>query len=260
MKNFSVIFVALVLCIKLDAQNVGIGVTAPSQRLDVGGNIKFAGALMPGGNTGTAGQVLTSGGAGGATTWANTAYTGAGRFWITPATNSRSTGSVSGRGGWNLDGADNEQTQSDSLDFQSSNESGTDFTISNPGLVNNYITINKTGLYHFEGSVRYFVTANLSVILLPRAAMYFLANQPASSDLNLLLFEDRMDKTNGSETAGGTNNYNYTARFSINIHLQANSTIAFKTEINLLRFPSATDLIAMGVTSGGYISGHFISE
>jgi hypothetical protein len=44
--------------------NVGIGTTAPSQRLDVAGNVRFSGALMPGGNAGASGQVLVSQGAG----------------------------------------------------------------------------------------------------------------------------------------------------------------------------------------------------
>ncbi|MBI3221120.1 MAG: tail fiber domain-containing protein, partial [Bacteroidetes bacterium] len=48
--------------------NVGIGGT-PSERLDVVGNVKFSGALMPNNVPGTAGQVLTSAGAGLPPTW-----------------------------------------------------------------------------------------------------------------------------------------------------------------------------------------------
>jgi hypothetical protein len=44
--------------------NIGIGTTAPTEKLDVVGNIKFSGALKPGGTSGTAGQVLTSQGTG----------------------------------------------------------------------------------------------------------------------------------------------------------------------------------------------------
>jgi hypothetical protein len=54
--------------------NVGIGNTTPSEKLDVTGNIKFSGALMPNNTAGTAGQVLTSAG------------TGAVPIWTTPAT------------------------------------------------------------------------------------------------------------------------------------------------------------------------------
>jgi hypothetical protein len=54
--------------------NVGIGISSPTQKLDVAGNVKFSGALMPDNNAGTAGQILTSAGAGIAPTWAtNTA-------------------------------------------------------------------------------------------------------------------------------------------------------------------------------------------
>jgi len=51
------------------AGNVGIGTAAPSERLDVQGNVRFSGALMPGGNAGTSGQVLVSQGAGTAPVW-----------------------------------------------------------------------------------------------------------------------------------------------------------------------------------------------
>lgn len=44
--------------------NVGINNVAPEQKLDVAGNLKFTGALMPNGNTGQANQVLTSTGSG----------------------------------------------------------------------------------------------------------------------------------------------------------------------------------------------------
>jgi hypothetical protein len=60
--------------------NIGIGVTAPSQKLEVGGAIRFSGALMPNNTAGTAGQVLTSAGAGVVPTWTtlptSTTYTG----------------------------------------------------------------------------------------------------------------------------------------------------------------------------------------
>lgn len=42
------------------AGNVGIGIAGPTERLDVVGNVKFSGALMPNNNPGTSGQVLVS--------------------------------------------------------------------------------------------------------------------------------------------------------------------------------------------------------
>ncbi|MEO6327405.1 MAG: tail fiber domain-containing protein [Ginsengibacter sp.] len=49
--------------------NFGIGTTNPSQKLDVAGNIRFSGALMPNNLAGTAGTFLTSNGAGTSPTW-----------------------------------------------------------------------------------------------------------------------------------------------------------------------------------------------
>ncbi len=259
MKNllFTIIFCLPFICL---AQNVGINTTTPSEPLDVNGNANFRGAIKINGNSGNANEVLMSQGTGVDPQWRPTAYTGGGRFWILPTNNSRSTGSSSGRGGWVIDGAANQTSQEDSLDFGSSNEVGTDFTISNPSTTNNFIAVNRTGLYHFEGVLRYFATSTLSVNMLPRATLNFSANQPSGPDLNIILLEDPMDKTGGSETASSSNAYNYTAKFNFNIHLLSGTTCTFITGFNLLRFPSSTDLIAMGVSSGGYISGHFISE
>jgi hypothetical protein len=55
------------------AGNVGInyGMVAATEKLDVNGNIKLTGALMPNNLPGTAGQVLVSAGAGVAPTWFN---------------------------------------------------------------------------------------------------------------------------------------------------------------------------------------------
>ena len=49
--------------------NVGFGTSAPTQKLDVNGNIKMSGAFMPDDVAGTAGQVLTSTGSGLPPTW-----------------------------------------------------------------------------------------------------------------------------------------------------------------------------------------------
>ncbi|MBI2310320.1 hypothetical protein HYU90_00630, partial [Candidatus Collierbacteria bacterium] len=48
--------------------NVGIGTTAPTQALDIVGNLQFSGALLPNGSSGTTGQFLISGGTG-SPTW-----------------------------------------------------------------------------------------------------------------------------------------------------------------------------------------------
>ncbi len=231
-----------------------------AQNLTVPGNINTTGKIQINGNSGTTGQVLTSNG-NAAPSWQNIVTSTGGKFFITPTNNTRTTNSFTGRGGWIVDGATNPTSQEDSLDYGNiSHEIGTDFTISNPGLKNNFITVARTGTYHFEGALRYFATSAISVIMLPRATLYFKASQTTFPDLNLLLLEDPMDKTGGSEVSSSTNQYNYTGKFQFNIHLEAGTKFTFITGFNLLRFPGAADLIGLGVSSGGYISGQFISE
>ncbi|MEO5673332.1 MAG: hypothetical protein ABIQ74_01675 [Chitinophagales bacterium] len=65
--------ILLVIINVLQAQNVGIGISAPTQKLDVSGNVQFTGALMPGGSAGTLSQILTSNGPGLAPAWTTTA-------------------------------------------------------------------------------------------------------------------------------------------------------------------------------------------
>jgi len=49
--------------------NLGIGTNNPSEKLDVAGNVRFSGALMPNGSAGTTGEVLVSQGAGNPPQW-----------------------------------------------------------------------------------------------------------------------------------------------------------------------------------------------
>ncbi len=55
--------------LSVNGTNIGVGTTSPAQRLDVAGNVRFSGALMPAGNAGTSGQILTSQGPGLAPVW-----------------------------------------------------------------------------------------------------------------------------------------------------------------------------------------------
>ncbi|MCY7411029.1 MAG: hypothetical protein LH473_12220 [Chitinophagales bacterium] len=71
MRNFTLILVILGIFISefCLGQNLGIGISSPTQRLDIAGNFKFSGAMMPNGIAGTSGQVLISQGAGVAPIW-----------------------------------------------------------------------------------------------------------------------------------------------------------------------------------------------
>ena len=57
------------LNLSMNGGKIGIGTASPSEKLDVSGNIRFSGAIMPNNLPGTSGQVLTSAGAGAAPTW-----------------------------------------------------------------------------------------------------------------------------------------------------------------------------------------------
>lgn len=66
-KNLVLLF-TLLFSFTILAQ-VGIGVDPPTEALDVVGNIKFTGEILPGGVPGVSGQVLTAQGAGNPTVW-----------------------------------------------------------------------------------------------------------------------------------------------------------------------------------------------
>lgn len=76
--------------------NLGIGITAPAQKLDVAGNMQFSGALMPNANAGTTGKLLMSAGAGAPPTWGAamlnpTVTTAIGKFYASPLTFNNNT-------------------------------------------------------------------------------------------------------------------------------------------------------------------------
>lgn len=75
--------------------SVAIGNTAPAEALDITGNFRFSGAMMPNGVAGTAGYILQSGG-GGADVWTSPGFSNGWSTWgnsgTTPGTNYVGTG------------------------------------------------------------------------------------------------------------------------------------------------------------------------
>jgi hypothetical protein len=88
------------------------------------------------------------------------------------------------------------------------------------------------------------------------------ANLFKSGVVNAVIYleETLMQLTAQPSTGFANKSYNWTTRFSVDIHLDAGTTIAFTGGFNQLRMTEAIPLIAMGLTTGGYISGHFMAD
>jgi hypothetical protein len=104
---------------------LGLGISNPAEKLDVDGNINLNGVLKVNGSSGITGQVLTSNGSGDPS-WKDAAYNNAVRF------------------SFNMF-ADNEAE--DTMEFSLTNYNLNPATITISGTS---LTINQTGLYHFE--------------------------------------------------------------------------------------------------------------
>lgn len=226
-----------------------------AQNLEVSGDISTKGKIILNGTSGIAGQVLTS--AGGAdATWANNGSTGGGRCRVF-INNNTGQALANTRNGFDLTTG---TTQTDTLDFTNATVVGTDFSINTIGTTGNRITVNRTGLYHFETVFRMFVTSVSSVPLGPRALANFIIDPISGGDTSILLAEDLMELTGSSATGSSTNAYNLTLKLSINTQLTAGDKVTFVVGFNNLRFPSGTDLINLGISSGSNILGYFVSE
>jgi hypothetical protein len=226
-----------------------------AQNLDVVGDISTKGKIILNGTSGIAGQVITS--AGGAdATWANSVTTGGGRCRVF-INNNTGQALANTRNGYDITTG---ITQIDTLDFASATVVGTDFTVNTIGTTGNRITINRTGLYHFETVFRMFVTSATAVVMAPRATADFIIDPVSGTDIKIVLAEDLMELTGSAATGSGTNAYNLTMKLSINTQLTAGDKVTFLVGFNNLRFPSGTDLINLGISSSSSILGFFVSE
>ena len=104
------------------------------------------------------------------------------------------------------------------------------------------------------------MTTETAINSLSRATLEFVADQPTLANFNLLIDETLLEQTGGSITSSGTNQYNLTLKFSLNIQLQTGTTCTFITGFNNLRLSTPQPIIAMGISSGGYITGYFVAE
>lgn len=64
MKKSFILLAGVIFCLNAQAQNVGIGKSNPTEKLDVNGNVNISGTIKANGTAGTNGQVLASTGTG----------------------------------------------------------------------------------------------------------------------------------------------------------------------------------------------------
>lgn len=112
--------------------NIGIGTANPNAKLDVNGDINVANKILLNNNAGSPGQALISGGPSGVASWESIAYGNSDRFLFAASGNL-----VNG------------------LNFGDTLKFNTNYALSGAISYNNstgIFTVNKSGLYRFEGS------------------------------------------------------------------------------------------------------------
>jgi hypothetical protein len=252
MKKIITIVLLFVLVKTSAAQNVGVGTNTPTQKLDVAGNLRVSGAIMPGGVAGNAGQALISNGAGNAPTWENLFAIGGSKFLVTLNDNSNTTG----RQGYSTTSGAN--GQNDSIDIVTTRYNiGTDFTINSAGFINNTIQVNTTGLYHLEGFIRCTIGNTVSG-LTPTASINLKYDEPpAGGGIISMPLVDRVVLPQ-TGTAGSFN-YNAGIRFSIDIYFTAGTTFTLDAAFgSLTNYPFT--FISAGNGTNSYFSGYRISD
>jgi hypothetical protein len=217
-----------------------ISVSTYAQELGIS-NINATGKLKVNGNAGTAGQVLTSNGAAASPTW-NTLSAG-GKFLIKQGKVDDTTTQP------NNNIFLGQQTQSAFIDFTNIlYNTNNDVSID---LANDGITINRTGLYHFEGLVQFQVTYNGSNTPKPSGKLFLKIFTANSATNSFTIVDNVIVPTNG------TGQNQIATYFKTDIYLVANQTVKF--EVNLVT-PFSSSLLGAGIKGDGAINGYFISE
>ena len=189
--------------------NVGIGNINPANKLDVSGDINFTGLLKMTGLPGTAGQVLTSKGAA-APVWQNAAFSDNIRF------------------GLRFNGADNSVIPVSNIYY---NLSPADITVA---LGANNISINQTGLYHFEG-VYFGLVQGSGFTGAPEMTMFFQLTGNSNYGMNLSTWKQLTLRTNV------INNWFHQDNFSIDLYITAPAQLQFGVQFLSSNTPSYSE-------------------
>lgn len=210
-----------------------------AQNLEVTGNINAKGQIQINGNSGTAGQVLMSNGAN-APAWTTVSNSTGGKFLMLTSNQTGQTG--------DFDIALNASTSQTATVVYSSVSYNTNSDVSivpSTGI----ITCNRTGLYHFEGMIRYFVTSSQTQIA--RGNIGYQINGGST----ILLDEVTLAQT---IPVSGNNAYNISIPFKMTRYLTAGQNIRFVARISNLDTNPA--IVAMGISSGSSVSGYFVTD
>lgn len=200
--------------------NVGINNLSPVEKLDIVGNINLSGMLKVNGIAGTSGQVLTSNGTGDPQ-WKNAAYSNTTRFYLIGS-----------------EGADPHALLNLTTRY---NTNTSDITVGT-----NSFTVNKTGLYHIEGSAQIQASWSPSAPYIPAFSLSLLDDGIATSLMN--------DEMRLSDPINTYDQYLFYRNFNIEIFITAGSVFNLD--------PTLAGL-TIGIYSFDYkiqLRGHLISE
>lgn len=248
MKKVACLFIILSLTKNVISQNVGVGTATPAQKLDVNGNLKVSGAIMPGGVAGVAGQVLTSNGANTAPSWLTVANTVTSKTYVPILTNTASSGSRN-----IFSNSSAAVFQTDSVDFGSPRYNiGTDITINSTTGINNFITINTDGLYRVEGGITIHLQ-NTNTTLSPAGFIEMLIFDGLSNSINAFTAPELIPLT----TVSGTPIYQATFKFNVDYFFSAGDKFTFKATIRNL---ASSPHVNIGIISPSYFSIYKISD
>lgn len=216
-------------------------------------DINATGKLKMNGNTGISGQVLTSNGAL-APTWSTLTAplsTVGGRFRFKNENVTAQT--VAGQ----IDNNFITIVTSNTSQFAYMSFLGTDYNTNSDVSINlatGELTFNRTGLYYIETMARLFVTSGGGVVQLEGLAGNL--NLTINNSSSALITDQKLFEPAG--LVGPNPTYTCIIPLKTTQYFTAGQTL--KIKMNIVNLKLNTNLVALGMSQGSYLAGHFISE